>query len=70
MLPGNTRKMDKSTILQKSIDFLQKHKGEELSWQPDQLVVTKIQRFVGHRLQLKQFVDVWRVSCDRNRCSV
>ncbi|XP_056131935.1 circadian locomoter output cycles protein kaput [Lampris incognitus] len=26
MLPGNTRKMDKSTILQKSIDFLQKHK--------------------------------------------
>lgn len=29
MLPGNTRKMDKSTILQKSIDFLHKHKGEE-----------------------------------------
>lgn len=28
MLPGNTRKMDKSTILQKSIDFLCKHKGE------------------------------------------
>lgn len=28
MLPGNTRKMDKSTILQKSIDFLHKHKGE------------------------------------------
>lgn len=27
MLPGNTRKMDKSTILQKSIDFLCKHKG-------------------------------------------
>uniref|UniRef100_A0AAY4DD22 Circadian locomoter output cycles protein kaput-like n=1 Tax=Denticeps clupeoides TaxID=299321 RepID=A0AAY4DD22_9TELE len=27
MLPGNTRKMDKSTILQKSIDFLRKHKG-------------------------------------------
>uniref|UniRef100_A0AAQ4P206 Clock circadian regulator b n=1 Tax=Gasterosteus aculeatus aculeatus TaxID=481459 RepID=A0AAQ4P206_GASAC len=26
MLPGNTRKMDKSTILQKSIDFLCKHK--------------------------------------------
>ncbi|XP_041947419.1 clock circadian regulator b isoform X9 [Alosa sapidissima] len=26
MLPGNTRKMDKSTILQKSIDFLRKHK--------------------------------------------
>ncbi|XP_072771198.1 circadian locomoter output cycles protein kaput isoform X2 [Nerophis lumbriciformis] len=26
MLPGNTRKMDKSTILQESIDFLQKHK--------------------------------------------
>ncbi|XP_028259132.1 circadian locomoter output cycles protein kaput isoform X3 [Parambassis ranga] len=26
MLPGNTRKMDKSTILQKSIDFLHKHK--------------------------------------------
>uniref|UniRef100_A0A8C5EKC3 Circadian locomoter output cycles protein kaput n=1 Tax=Gouania willdenowi TaxID=441366 RepID=A0A8C5EKC3_GOUWI len=26
MLPGNSRKMDKSTILQKSIDFLQKHK--------------------------------------------
>lgn len=30
MLPGNTRKMDKSTILQKSIDFLRKHKGEDL----------------------------------------
>lgn len=30
MLPGNTRKMDKSTILQKSIDFLHKHKGEEI----------------------------------------
>lgn len=29
MLPGNTRKMDKSTILQKSIDFLHKHKGEK-----------------------------------------
>lgn len=28
MLPGNTRKMDKSTILQKSIDYLRKHKGE------------------------------------------
>lgn len=28
MLPGNTRKMDKSTILQKSIDYLHKHKGE------------------------------------------
>ncbi|XP_061744609.1 circadian locomoter output cycles protein kaput isoform X2 [Nerophis ophidion] len=26
MLPGNTRKMDKSTILQESINFLQKHK--------------------------------------------
>ncbi|XP_048391233.2 circadian locomoter output cycles protein kaput [Stegostoma tigrinum] len=26
MLPDNTRKMDKSTILQKTIDFLQKHK--------------------------------------------
>ncbi|XP_011612852.1 circadian locomoter output cycles protein kaput isoform X2 [Takifugu rubripes] len=26
MLPGNTRKMDKSTILQNSIDFLHKHK--------------------------------------------
>uniref|UniRef100_A0A4W4EVQ5 Circadian locomoter output cycles protein kaput n=1 Tax=Electrophorus electricus TaxID=8005 RepID=A0A4W4EVQ5_ELEEL len=26
MLPGNTRKMDKSTILQKSIDYLHKHK--------------------------------------------
>nr|XP_057929349.1 circadian locomoter output cycles protein kaput [Doryrhamphus excisus] len=26
MLPGNTRKMDKSTILQKSINFLQTHK--------------------------------------------
>ncbi|XP_041861385.1 circadian locomoter output cycles protein kaput [Melanotaenia boesemani] len=26
MLPGNTRKMDKSTILQRSIDFLHKHK--------------------------------------------
>lgn len=31
MLPGNTRKMDKSTILQKSIDFLHKHEGEEQS---------------------------------------
>lgn len=31
MLPGNTRKMDKSTILQKSIDFLHKHKGEGLT---------------------------------------
>jgi circadian locomoter output cycle kaput protein len=30
MLPGNTRKMDKSTILQKSIDFLCKHKGRYL----------------------------------------
>uniref|UniRef100_A0A8B9R952 Clock circadian regulator b n=1 Tax=Astyanax mexicanus TaxID=7994 RepID=A0A8B9R952_ASTMX len=28
MLPGNTRKMDKSTILQKSIDYLRKHKGD------------------------------------------
>ena len=28
MLPGNTRKMDKSTILQNSIDFLRKHKGK------------------------------------------
>lgn len=35
MLPGNTRKMDKSTILQKSIDFLHKHKGEEPLWQPN-----------------------------------
>ncbi|KAM7012476.1 circadian locomoter output cycles protein kaput isoform 3-T3 [Tautogolabrus adspersus] len=26
MLPGNTRKIDKSTILQKSIDYLHKHK--------------------------------------------
>ncbi|XP_069057159.1 circadian locomoter output cycles protein kaput isoform X7 [Pleurodeles waltl] len=26
MLPGNTRKMDKSTVLQKSIDFLRKHR--------------------------------------------
>ncbi|XP_061439440.1 circadian locomoter output cycles protein kaput isoform X2 [Rhineura floridana] len=26
MLPGNARKMDKSTVLQKSIDFLRKHK--------------------------------------------
>lgn len=31
MLPGNTRKMDKSTILQKSIDFLCKHKGQYYS---------------------------------------
>lgn len=31
MLPGNTRKMDKSTILQKSIDFLCKHKGQGFS---------------------------------------
>lgn len=35
MLPGNTRKMDKSTILQKSIDFLHKHKGKEPSWLPN-----------------------------------
>ncbi|NXR05996.1 CLOCK protein, partial [Semnornis frantzii] len=28
MLPGNARKMDKSTVLQKSIDFLRKHKGK------------------------------------------
>lgn len=31
MLPGNTRKMDKSTILQKSIDFLCKHKGQRFA---------------------------------------
>lgn len=30
MLPGNARKMDKSTVLQKSIDFLRKHKGNAL----------------------------------------
>ena len=30
MLPGNARKMDKSTVLQKSIDFLRKHKGNYL----------------------------------------
>lgn len=35
MLPGNTRKMDKSTILQKSIDFLCKHKGQGfVPWSP------------------------------------
>lgn len=35
MLPGNTRKMDKSTILQKSIDFLCKHKGRcFVQWSP------------------------------------
>ncbi|KAM6132807.1 circadian locomoter output cycles protein kaput isoform 2-T2 [Pterocles gutturalis] len=28
MLPGNARKMDKSTVLQKSIDFLRKHKAK------------------------------------------
>ncbi|XP_064418902.1 circadian locomoter output cycles protein kaput [Latimeria chalumnae] len=33
MLPGNTRKMDKSTILQKTIDFLRKHK--EITAQSD-----------------------------------
>ncbi|XP_051865974.1 circadian locomoter output cycles protein kaput isoform X2 [Pristis pectinata] len=33
MLPGNTRKMDKSTVLQKTIDFLQKHK--EITAQSD-----------------------------------
>ncbi|XP_053314495.1 circadian locomoter output cycles protein kaput isoform X2 [Spea bombifrons] len=33
MLPGNSRKMDKSTVLQKSIDFLRKHK--EISAQSD-----------------------------------
>lgn len=27
MLPGNARKMDKSTVLQKSIDFLRKHRA-------------------------------------------
>ena len=31
MLPGNARKMDKSTVLQKSIDFLRKHKGKVLT---------------------------------------
>lgn len=31
MLPGNARKMDKSTVLQKSIDFLRKHKGKILT---------------------------------------
>ncbi|XP_020830946.1 circadian locomoter output cycles protein kaput isoform X2 [Phascolarctos cinereus] len=33
MLPGNSRKMDKSTVLQKSIDFLRKHK--EITAQSD-----------------------------------
>ncbi|XP_053559932.1 circadian locomoter output cycles protein kaput isoform X2 [Bombina bombina] len=33
MLPGNARKMDKSTVLQKSIDYLRKHK--EISAQSD-----------------------------------
>ncbi|XP_052055258.1 circadian locomoter output cycles protein kaput isoform X4 [Apodemus sylvaticus] len=33
MLPGNARKMDKSTVLQKSIDFLRKHK--EITAQSD-----------------------------------
>uniref|UniRef100_F6ZYK7 Circadian locomoter output cycles protein kaput n=1 Tax=Xenopus tropicalis TaxID=8364 RepID=F6ZYK7_XENTR len=33
MLPGNARRMDKSTVLQKSIDFLRKHK--EISAQSD-----------------------------------
>ncbi|KAM4809184.1 circadian locomoter output cycles protein kaput [Rhinophrynus dorsalis] len=33
MLPGNARKMDKSTVLQKSIDFLRKHR--EISAQTD-----------------------------------
>nr|XP_032638408.1 circadian locomoter output cycles protein kaput isoform X2 [Chelonoidis abingdonii] len=33
MLPGNVRKMDKSTVLQKSIDFLRKHK--EITAQSD-----------------------------------
>lgn len=27
MLPGNTRKMDKTTVLEKVIGFLQKHNG-------------------------------------------
>lgn len=27
MLPGNTRKMDKTTVLEKVISFLQKHNG-------------------------------------------
>lgn len=35
MLPGNTRKMDKSTILQQSIDYLHKHKGEKVSRLPE-----------------------------------
>ena len=70
MLPGNTRKMDKSTILQKSIDFLHKHKGEELSQQPDGLFVIKIQRVVGHILHLEPFVHMFNVSFIRNRCSV
>ena len=35
MLPGNSRKMDKSTILQSSIDYLCKHKGEELEDEHD-----------------------------------
>ncbi|XP_054996855.1 circadian locomoter output cycles protein kaput isoform X3 [Sorex araneus] len=33
MLPGNARKMDKSTVLQKSIDFLRRHK--EITAQSD-----------------------------------
>ena len=41
MLPGNTRKMDKSTILQKSIDFLHKHKGEEL-WQVTEIYLSDV----------------------------
>lgn len=28
MLPGNTRKMDKTTVLEKVIGFLQKHNGK------------------------------------------
>ncbi|XP_064428696.1 neuronal PAS domain-containing protein 2 isoform X5 [Mirounga angustirostris] len=35
MLPGNTRKMDKTTVLEKVIGFLQKHNGKEVSAQTE-----------------------------------
>ncbi|KAF6105136.1 neuronal PAS domain protein 2 [Phyllostomus discolor] len=32
MLPGNTRKMDKTTVLEKVIGFLQKHNGKSYAF--------------------------------------
>ena len=63
MLPGNTRKMDKSTILQKSIDFLHKHKGKRL-WR---LLENGLRL---HTLQLHLNVNMFYSSLIRNLCSV